>query len=121
MAWANPPRDDELTFAEYSREAAKTAQYPGDSVARVSYCVLGLAGEGGELANTWKKLFRDDGGMLTDERRAKMLAEASDCLWYLDRLVVELGSTLDEVARQNVSKLADRAARGVICGSGDDR
>ena len=43
--------------------------------------------------------------------------QAVRLLWLAD----ELGYSLDEVARMNLRKLADRRARNVIHGSGDDR
>ena len=42
-------------------------------------------------------------------------------LRYAAALADELGYSLDEVARMNLRKLADRRARNVIHGSGDDR
>jgi hypothetical protein len=42
-------------------------------------------------------------------------------LWYLSQLAEELGYSLETIAEANLKKLADRAARGVISGSGDQR
>ena len=50
-----------------------------------------------------------------------MVAECGDVLWYLTRLIDELGYSVSEVAQANVDKLLDRKERGVIGGSGDNR
>ena len=42
-------------------------------------------------------------------------------MWYAAALADELGYSLEEIARMNLRKLADRRARNVIHGSGDDR
>jgi hypothetical protein len=42
-------------------------------------------------------------------------------LWYLAALAREIGLSLDDVARENVAKLQERAARNVLKGSGDYR
>jgi NTP pyrophosphatase (non-canonical NTP hydrolase) len=47
--------------------------------------------------------------------------ELGDVLWYVAQLASELGFSLDEIAQANLDKLASRAARNVIAGSGDHR
>lgn len=49
------------------------------------------------------------------------MSEISDVLWYLAAAARELGFTLEEIATYNLAKLADRKARGVLAGSGDNR
>ncbi len=109
-----------MTFDEYQREAARTAQYPVITHG-VIYPTLGLTNEAGEVAGKVKKIFRDKGGALSDADRAALGAELGDVLWYLAQVCSELGLSLDEVARQNLAKLASRQARGVIQGDGDTR
>jgi NTP pyrophosphatase (non-canonical NTP hydrolase) len=91
-----------------------------------TYYGLGLVGEAGEVAEKLKKHFRDDAYSLDDkdltaERRAAIKKELGDTLWYVARLAAHCGFTLDEVAQDNIDKLADRMARGVLGGSGDNR
>lgn len=84
-----PPPRGSLTVEEYDREAARTATYPGSGTGDLTYPILGLIGETGELAEHAKKMLRDDGGTLTPARRESMLKEAGDVLWYLSAVARE--------------------------------
>lgn len=164
-----------MTFEEYAEQARKTAIYP-KTVGKM-YVNLGLLGEVGELANQYKKIYRDDGMILTEERRAILLKEIGDITWYcamfcyehnlnfndpppmvlmpsnfelqifmltkelivaldpkvlefnivdrlmshVQRLAAMFGFTMDQVYEHNLEKLADRAARDRLVGSGDMR
>lgn len=111
---------DEMTLNEYQDLAWATAIYP-DMGKNITYPTLGLCGESGEFAEQVKKAIRDDGGKITDERKAAMIKELGDDMWYLAAIAKELGVSLDEVARQNLEKLASRQKRKVLRGSGDNR
>lgn len=113
----------------YQAQSNVTAIYPGSEPVEpgrvrgpgVVYNALALAGEAGEIAGKVSKIMRDHGGVFPDGMREELLKEAGDTLWHLTQLVDCLDGTLDEVARANLDKLADRQARGVIGGSGDNR
>lgn len=110
-----------LTLNGYQHQAATTALYPdagSESRWALAYVALGLAGEAGEIANKAKKLLRDGD---TDELRDAMRAEIGDVLWYVALVADELGFPLSVVAERNLEKLADRAERGALQGSGDQR
>lgn len=83
--------------------------------------VLGLVGESGEVAEKFKKLIRDKKGHISDEDRAEILKELGDILWYVNAVAHLLGSNLDEVANNNLSKVMSRKDRGMITGGGDNR
>lgn len=111
-------------FGLYQKVTAATAVYPGavtGNIGAVNYLTLGLTGEAGEIANKVKKISRDYGGEINDDHRTAILAETGDVLWYLARLIDELGGDFSEVAQGNIDKLLDRKERGVIGGSGDER
>jgi NTP pyrophosphatase (non-canonical NTP hydrolase) len=108
-----------MDLSEYQRLSRRTAEYPRE--AWLAYPALGLAGEAGEVAEHAKKTIRDDGGRVTEERRAAMAKELGDVLWYVAQLASELKLDLDEIARSNLDKLLSRQQRGVLSGSGDDR
>ena len=50
-----------------------------------------------------------------------ILKELGDVVFYATALANYFGSNLEEVKELNRDKLDDRAARGVIRGSGDNR
>ena len=115
---------DSLDFEEYQERAAETAVYPGRDngpMYLAPYPCLGLAGEAGEVAEHAKKAIRDDGGMVSQARRAKLKKELGDVLWYIAAICDELGLSMADVAQANIDKLADRQERGAIRGEGDER
>lgn len=109
-----------MRFSEYQRRSRETAVYPqlGDNLV---YPALGLCGEAGETAEKIKKAIRDDGGVLTDERREALAAELGDVLWYVAQLATEAGLELETIAATNLEKLASRQRRSMLHGSGDRR
>ena len=104
---------------EYQIWTDKTALYPKN--AGLVYTTIGLSNEAGEVLGQIKKMMRDDNSILTDERKEKIVAEASDCIWYVARICTELGITLEDLMQINHDKLEDRLNRNVIRGSGDNR
>ena len=81
------------------------------------YLTLQLCSEAGEVGAKLAKYYRD-GGQLPLEAMKK---ELGDVLWYVAVLASWLGVRLSDIANGNLNKLADRKARGVLGGSGDDR
>lgn len=100
---------------EYQEFTRTTARYPKETA--ISYLLLGLCSEAGEVADKFKKLIRD-GGEIDIESISK---ELGDVIWYVTRLADELDLSLEQVIEQNIRKLSDRKARGTIKGSGDNR
>ncbi len=82
---------------------------------------LGLAGQSGKVCDKVKKMFRDDGSVLTDLRRMGILTELGSVLRYVSAVATELGESLGKIAEMNAEKLASRKRRGTITGDGDDR
>lgn len=120
----------------YQRLATRTAIYPGQGTPLgLAYVALKLNGEAGEFAEHVGKAMRDDGFMpfgprtelvhldvaLTPERRALLIKEIGDVLWYLSAACNELGISLKDAAAENLDKLASRSQRGTLQGSGDNR
>src|SRR3989344_8382000 len=109
-----------MTFEEYQSKSSKTAKYPNIGNNFV-YPTLGLAGETGEVAEKIKKILRDKNGVVSDKDREEIKKELGDVLWYLSRLSVEMGLSLEDVAQSNIEKLFSRLERGKIQGEGDNR
>lgn len=129
----------------YQRLATRTAIYPGQGTPLgLAYVALKLNGEAGEFAEHVGKAMRDDGlvaqiptgvsepafstdadlpthATLTDQRRALLIKEIGDVLWYLSAACNELGISLADAAEINLDKLASRSERGTLQGSGDNR
>lgn len=89
-----------------------------DSAKDPMYPVLSLAGEAGELCGMIGKAIRD--GEKPDHKKA-ILKELGDVLWNITAIAEDNGFSLQDVADANVAKLYDRAKRGVLQGSGDNR
>jgi NTP pyrophosphatase (non-canonical NTP hydrolase) len=90
-----------MDFDAYQKFTKTTAVYP-PSVG-VAYCALGLAGEAGEVANNVKKEIRDGA-----DKKAAVIDELGDVLWYVARLADEYDVDLSAVALLNVQKLRAR-------------
>ena len=100
-----------LDFRSYQDMASETAVYKAEH--QVIYPALGLAAEAGEVANKVKKILRDG-----NFNREAIADEVGDCLWYIAALCRDLNVDMKELAKNNLRKLHDRKARGVIQGSG---
>lgn len=59
-------------FDEYQKFCKSTAVYPKIGKNFV-YPLIGLQGEVGEVSEKIKKMFRDDGGKLTKEKKRKII------------------------------------------------
>jgi NTP pyrophosphatase (non-canonical NTP hydrolase) len=106
-----------MNLDKYQNRTFHTAVYPRDNrIMALSYVILGLASEAGEVAGKVKKFIRD--GQMDDQATAD---ELGDVLWYVARVADELGYDLSEIAQRNLDKLEDRKTRGVLKGSGDKR
>lgn len=117
-----------MTLNEY-QEAAMTTCLPTSE--NFSYMDLNLVGEVGEFSSKIAKAIRkgkafilnnqlDTTGMSADEI-IDLKKEAGDILWQLSGLCTVMGWSLEDVAKQNLDKLAKRKQRNVIDGSGDNR
>jgi NTP pyrophosphatase (non-canonical NTP hydrolase) len=105
----------QLSFKDYQTDAIGFAVYPsqGDNIV---YPALGLAGESGEVANQIKKVLRDDKGKVTESRRADVIDELGDCLWYIANLAEELNVDIETIAHLNIRKLRERRKQDLIHG-----
>lgn len=127
-----------MNFDEYAEFTHETAIYPmtdadieaiGEQTyledfanwIALSYVVGKLNGEAGELAELQFKALRDEACQISPERKELMRKELGDVLYYVARIAIHLGISLDDVATENMAKLRDRKVRNVLQGSGSDR
>ena len=108
-----------MTFDEYSKEALSTSICPEGM--DIIYPMIGLSGEVGEVAEKIKKVYRDKGGRFTNGDRFEIVKELGDCLWYINKMLADLGYTLDDVATHNLNKCYRRRSEGTLQGNGDNR
>lgn len=92
-----------IDWQDYHTRTALTAVYGHWPVERqLHYIALGLVGEVGELLGEIKRIDRDDNGVLTADRRSRIVDEAGDVLWYTARLMEHYDYTLDlQIDRPN--------------------
>lgn len=116
---------EELTLNEYQLKAMDTCMA---SCNNFSYMFLNLVGEVGEFASKVAKAIRKEENCIeyndlgvTVTNNEELKKEAGDILWQLSGLCSVMGWTLNDVAVQNLEKLASRKARNVIDGEGDNR
>lgn len=121
-----------MNASEYQGKAHGFASY-GDNA---MYPVLGLAEEAGEVCGKIAKFIRKHGGTepmtaryelenkvtVTDDElkfRNDLSKELGDAMWMIAELCTVYGLDLGEVMAENIEKLTDRKAKGLIVGEGD--
>jgi hypothetical protein len=108
------------------REAVRKCVAETDDEAKIwlldlMYTAIGLAGEAGEFCNKVKKILRDHDGKPPIEVIEVLQKELEGVLWYWSGNCTNLSLNTAAVAKNNLATLKDRADRGVIKGSGDNR
>lgn len=119
----------ELTLNEYQQKAMTTCMPSSDNF---SYMFLNLVGEVGEFASKVAKHIRKGNAYISgssdlyfndfhelSEQEIELKKEAGDILWQLSGLCTVMGWKLEDIAQQNLDKLAARKAVGTIDGNGD--
>lgn len=109
-----------MNMNEYQQAALRTARAK-NSKDEVFHLLLGLCGEAGEIAEKTKKIVRDNESDFTKLDVNDLRKELGDVLWHVAVLADYFDIPLEEVANDNIAKLASRMKRGVIGGSGDNR
>lgn len=109
-----------MNMNEYQTLALRTAAQKTKHN-ELFHLLLGLVGEAGEISEKMKKIVRDHNSDESKIDTADLRKELGDVLWYVAVLADYFDIKLDDVATQNIEKLASRQARGTLAGSGDNR
>lgn len=120
-----------LTLNQYQQQAMSTCM---ESCDNYTYMMNNLVAEVGEFSGKIAKLVRKgkveimEGDLYPVMSFAEwtyssgeLMKEAGDILWQLSGLCHVMGWKLEDVAQQNLEKLASRKERGLIDGNGDNR
>lgn len=113
-----------MTLDEYQKKAVTFDHMKGDKdITSIDFMakVLGIVGESGEFADKVKKLYRNNGGTMSDDERKELLKELGDILWYIAVTAHYLDADFESIAAVNLAKLEDRLQRNVIASKGDNR
>lgn len=110
-----------MNFDEYQKRAPTTAIVNPDPLMDKTIWAMGISGEAGEVLEKWKKIVAYFGGNITEENMTELKKEIGDVLWYIAMFSNSLGLSLDEIATENLEKLASRKKRGTQRGQGDNR
>ncbi len=96
-----------MEFNEYQKVAKSTDQRKdtNDELNRL-IPLLGMIGEMGSVASEHKKRLRDGQSYTTFNEKFKK--ELGDVLWYISTLADDMGITLEDVARTNLSWTKER-------------
>ena len=121
----HPKNTPKPTFNSYQKNTKLTAIYPSagqQNLQALTYLALGLAGESGEAVEKIKKIIRSAQPFESQKELIEGLhKELGDVLWYLTRMADELGTTLEDIAAQNLEKLKNRQKNQTLHGHGDTR
>lgn len=80
-----------------------------------------MAAFAGRVIEHAKKAMRDDAGIVTTARKAKIRPDLVLCVRFWCVCCYIIGTPPEEIARRNIAKLRDRQQRGVLHGDGDNR
>lgn len=132
------PKRKTMEIFEYQNRAMATCMPSCDNI---SYMLLNLVSEVGELAGKIAKPIRKEEMMIVknhlfavenwvmqpmesgneSDTKTELEKELGDILWQVAGIASVMGWNLEDVARLNLEKLADRQKRNVIAGDGDNR
>lgn len=102
-----------MNLCEYQEKARSTEIYLEIKDSKMIYPALGIVGECGEVAEKIKKLIRDDGWNMTEDRKTAIAKELGDCCWYLANICCDTGHSLSMVYKMRGASTLHKI-RGLI-------
>jgi NTP pyrophosphatase (non-canonical NTP hydrolase) len=103
-----------MDFNTYQIKAHTTSQNTKIGNDETLYPVFGLCGESGEVAEKFKKLYRDKSGVIDEEFVLVIKKELGDILWYVAQACLALNISLEELTDMNIKKLSKRYPEGMF-------
>jgi len=99
-----------MKFEDYVKERHRifNEQDANKECMNINWGSLSLAGEIGEFCNLVKKINRDDGGVITADRKLQMKDELGDIFWYLIFVCDILQLNPEKIMEYNLEKLKKR-------------
>ena len=96
-----------MEFNDYQDKAKSTIQkYQTDKITNIVIPYLGIIGEAGSVISELKKKLRD-GDSYTNFKN-KLKEELGDVLWYISAIASQNNINLEDIAKENVTKIQDR-------------
>lgn len=111
--WQDRSPESRIYLDEYQQQSSSTDRQPvyepvDPNAPSMLVPLLGMVGELGEFLSEYKKWLRDGDAYQLFPERAK--EELGDLLWYLSNTATKFGLSLEDVARYNLDKTANRWA-----------
>lgn len=110
-----------MTLNEYQKSAMEFDTFPREVIPQICFSAITLAEEAGEYCGKVKRMYREHRGNPTQEAIEQATKELGDVLWSVAKAANDIGISLEDVAKINITKLSKRAAEGKLFGTGDDR
>lgn len=119
--WAALVRDADLDLGDVVSVSLDHIEGDGVAFASPTDIVFRLVVWAGKAAGVVKKVARDHGGLLVEQKEDALIEALGRVLAGLTHLAALNGWSLSTVMDENLKKLRSRQARGVLRGDGDDR
>jgi len=123
-------KHDPLSFKVYQELAALTSVKHANKITKLVNGLMGLIGETGEVSEIWKKYLFHKGGKVEVHQYLAMTEftkeELGDLLWYIVQIADAIDADLEEIAQNNLDKLARRHIDGfkgssIVIGAPDEQ
>ena len=92
-----------------------------ECVPPLAYATMSLTGEAGEVAEKVKRIYRGDPAAKNLNYDEEIIKELGDVLWCVAAICTALNLPMEYAAHKSLNKMENRAKRGVLKGSGDNR
>lgn len=99
-----------MNFDEYQELARRTQSKEMTYNDMLYHALFGMCSELGEIHSIFQHFYQGEG--MDGERKAALVSEAGDLLWFLSEFCDALSITMDDIANANINKLRRRYPYG---------